>query len=82
MASSATIKEDLKLPCKEEIYRQWQENAPKILFGEHELNLELTQTDELFIQKAKEELRETPEIIAESCAELKKLVEGRTRSII
>ncbi|GAB1862165.1 Alpha-tocopherol transfer protein-like [Camponotus japonicus] len=78
MASSATIKEDFKLPCRRELYRQWQENAPKILFGEHELNFELTEPDELFIQIAKEELRETPEIIAESCAELKKLVEGES----
>ncbi|EFN60569.1 Alpha-tocopherol transfer protein-like [Camponotus floridanus] len=82
MASSATIKEDLKLPCKEEIYRQWQENGSKMFFGEHELKLELIEMDELFIQKAKEELRETPEIIAKSCAELKKLIEGESNLIV
>lgn len=81
--ASATIKEDLKFDqsFKEECLRQWQENGPKIFFGEHELKLELFEMDELFIQKAKEELRETPEIIAESCAELKKLIEGESNLI-
>lgn len=82
MASSATIEEDLKLPCKKKLYEQWQENNDsKIMFGEHELKIELFDIDEQFIQKAKEELRETPEIFAESCAELKKLIAGKTRSI-
>lgn len=81
MASSATIEED-RMPCKEKIYQQWQESTSKLIFGEHELKLELFDDDEQFIQKAKEELRETPEMIAECCEELKKLIAGRTRSII
>lgn len=74
--------EVLKLPCREELLRQWEANGPKIFFGQHELKLELTEMDELFIQKAKEELRETPEIVAESCAELKKLIEGESDLIV
>ncbi|XP_050453204.1 alpha-tocopherol transfer protein-like [Cataglyphis hispanica] len=78
MASSVTIEENFKYPSKEDVYQNWLENAPKIKFGEHELHIELDneQIDEYFGQKAKEELRETPEIIAESCTQLKELIAG------
>lgn len=82
--ASLTREKDIKLfkTLGGELYQQWQESAAKIRFGEHELTIEWNEIDELFIQKAKEELREMPEIIAESCAELEKLIAGRTRSII
>ncbi|KMQ95843.1 alpha-tocopherol transfer [Lasius niger] len=78
MASSSTIIEDKKLkwPCKQDIFRNWQENGSKIKFGEHQLNFDLDNIDEFFAQKAKEELRETPEIIADSYNELRKLIAG------
>lgn len=77
MASSATVdEENVKLPCKEEIFRVWQENAPKIMFGEHKLKFDLDEIDDTFLQKAKEELRETPEITATSYTELRELIAG------
>lgn len=82
MASSVTIEENFKYPSKEAIYQKWLENARKVKFGEHELHIELGNVDEFFAQKAKEELRETPEIIAESCKELRELIAGSTRSIV
>ncbi|XP_029155345.1 alpha-tocopherol transfer protein-like isoform X2 [Nylanderia fulva] len=80
-ASSAIIEDQNKLkhPSKEErseLYQNWLENGPKISFSGHELNLELDSIDEFFIQKAKDELRETPEIVAESCRELLQLIAG------
>lgn len=76
--SSSEIIEDetLKIPCKEDIVRNWQENGPKIMFGKHQLNIEIGNVDEFFIRKAKDELRETPEIIVESCMELRRLIAG------
>lgn len=82
MASSATMENNFECPSKEDVYRIWQESAPKIKFGEHELNIELEGIGEVFLQKAKEELRETPEIIAESCTQLTELIAGSTRSIV
>ncbi|KAL6433084.1 hypothetical protein ACFW04_006394 [Cataglyphis niger] len=76
MASSVTIEENIKYLSKEDIYQKWIENASKIKFGEHELCIELDNMDEFFVQKAKEELRETPEIIAESCTQLRELIAG------
>lgn len=84
MASSSTIIEDkkLKYPCKQDVFQKWQENGSKIKFGEHQLNFDLDGIDEFFSQKAKEELRETPEIIADSYNELRKLIAGNARSIV
>ncbi|XP_029679538.1 uncharacterized protein LOC115245383 isoform X2 [Formica exsecta] len=76
MASSATMENNFECPSKKDVYRIWQESAPKIKFGEHELNIELEGIGEFFMQKAKEELRETPEIIAESCTQLTELIAG------
>lgn len=67
---------------KEEIFRNWQENGSKIFFGRHQLNFEIGDIDEIFIQKAKDELRETPEVIVESYIELRQLIAGKARSIV
>lgn len=83
--ASSTIKENVKSPLnavsKKEMYEHWQKNAPKIMFGEHQLSIELTisEVDEFFIQKAREELRETPEVVAQSCKEMKELLAGSKR---
>nr|XP_012233420.1 PREDICTED: alpha-tocopherol transfer protein-like isoform X2 [Linepithema humile] len=46
-----------------------------IMFGEHELKFELDDDlEEFFLQKAQEELRETPEIVAKGHKELAKLI--------
>lgn len=66
----------VKVVVKEELYEHWKKNAPKLMFGEHQLSIELNEVGEFFIQKAKEELRETPEVVAESLKELKKLLAG------
>ncbi|XP_039313961.1 alpha-tocopherol transfer protein [Solenopsis invicta] len=78
---SSGVKENVKptlvLPNKQEMYEHWQKNAPKIKFGEHTLTIEISEEiDEFFVQKAKEELRETPEVVAESLAEFKELLAG------
>ncbi|XP_070153490.1 alpha-tocopherol transfer protein-like [Polyergus mexicanus] len=76
MASSVTIENNFECPSKKDIYQKWQESASKIKFGEHELYIELEGIDEFYMQKAKEELRETPEIVAESCTQLRELITG------
>ncbi|XP_077270722.1 alpha-tocopherol transfer protein-like isoform X2 [Temnothorax americanus] len=79
MASSATMKENIKsspVICKQEMYEHWKKNAPKIMFGEHQLSIEVNETGDFFLQKAKEELRETPEVVAQSIKELKELLTG------
>ncbi|XP_018055044.1 PREDICTED: uncharacterized protein LOC108691682 [Atta colombica] len=76
--TSTTIKD--KPPvitvCKQELYEHWLKNAPKIMFGEHQLSIEISEIDEFFIQKAKKDLRETPEIVAQGFKELKELLAG------
>ncbi|XP_018363926.1 PREDICTED: alpha-tocopherol transfer protein-like [Trachymyrmex cornetzi] len=78
MTSTATIKD--KPPvitvCKQELYEHWLKNAPKLMFGEHQLSIEISEVDELFIQKAKKDLRETPEIVAQGFKELRELLAG------
>lgn len=77
---SSTIEEDVKppivIPDKFDLYEHWQKNAPKIMFGEHQLCIEIQEVDEFFEQKAREELRETPEVVAQSFKELKELLAG------
>lgn len=86
MESSTTIKENTKTPleliCKQQLFEHWQKNAPKLMFGEHQLLVELNEVDEFFIEKAKEELRETPEIVAENLKELKELLAGSKSLIV
>lgn len=91
MASSITTKETLEenteapleLLNKQQLYEQWLKNAPKIMFGEHQLVIEMkNEVSEFFIEKAKKELRELPEVVAESLKELKELIAGSKSLII
>jgi precorrin-6B methylase 2 len=50
--------------------------------NEHALVFDLSDPDEYFLQKAREELRETPEIIAQSIKELTELLAGNENSIV
>ncbi|XP_011877599.1 PREDICTED: clavesin-1-like [Vollenhovia emeryi] len=79
--SSATDMENIKLIpslksiSKQELYDNWEKNAPKIMFGEHQLSLDISEdVGEFFREKAKKELRETPEIVAQGFKELKELI--------
>lgn len=51
-------------------------NYKSILISGHNVEIDLDDPDEHFIQKAKEELRETPEIVAEAFKQLKELLAG------
>ncbi|XP_011150201.1 alpha-tocopherol transfer protein-like [Harpegnathos saltator] len=51
-------------------------NAPQVMLSGHRITIEIEELDEFYIQKAKEELRETPEIVAQSIKELKELIAG------
>lgn len=84
MASSTSTEENVKFPVvsKQEIYDNWQKNATKIMFGEHQLCIEINDLDEFFVQKAKEELRETPEVIAQGFKELRELLAGNKNLIV
>ena len=67
---------------KKEIYNNYRTNRKEIImFGEYELNLE-DDIDEFFLQKAQEELRETPEIITNGYKELQALIAGSKKLII
>lgn len=61
---------------KHDLYEHWLKNAEKVMFGEHQLSIEVDDVTEFFVQKAKEELRETPEVVAQSFEELRKLLAG------
>ncbi|KAG5314026.1 TTPAL protein, partial [Acromyrmex insinuator] len=78
MTSTATIKDKPPMitVCKQELYEHWLKNAPKIMFGEHQLSIEISEIDEFFILKAKKDLRETPEIVAQGFKELRELLAG------
>jgi hypothetical protein len=53
------------------------EGAPYIFWGEHKMQLEnFPLTDKQYIEKAEKELRETPETVAASLSELRKLLRG------
>lgn len=60
----------------QDLYEHWQKHASKIMFGEHQLSIEINETGDFFLQKAKEELRETPEVVAQSLKELRELLAG------
>lgn len=55
-------------------------NYKSILISGHNVEIDLDDPDEHFIQKAKEELRETPEIVAEAFKQLKELLAGKKES--
>lgn len=55
------------------------ESVPKFVIAGHELSFEIGDLDEHFIKKAKEELRETPEIVAQGIKELKELIAGNDK---
>lgn len=59
---------------KGELYEHWLKNGEKLMFGEHQLSIEIDEVTEFFVQKAKEELRETPEVVAQSFKELRELL--------
>lgn len=85
--ASSTIKKNVKssivIPDKFELYEHWKKNAPKIMFGEHQLCIEMTDVSEFFFEKARKELRETPEVVAQSYKELKELLAGsKTRNVL
>lgn len=67
---------------KEYLIEQLQ-NAPKIFIGGHQLIFDIQDiqdVDEFYLQKAKEDLRETPETIAQGIKELKELIAGTKNS--
>ncbi|XP_011877591.1 PREDICTED: alpha-tocopherol transfer protein-like isoform X2 [Vollenhovia emeryi] len=81
ITSSTTDMENIKLIpslesiSKQELYDNWEKNAPKIMFGEHQLSLDISEdVGEFFREKAKKELRETPEVVAQGFKELKELI--------
>lgn len=51
-------------------------SAPKVMIGQHQLMFEIGDIDEHFRKKAEEELRETPEVVAQGLKELKELIAG------
>lgn len=69
-----------KIISKEDILRQLK-LAPKMMYGCHELTFELDDPDEFYLQKAKDELRETPEIVAQSLKELREFIAGNRRIV-
>jgi len=82
MASSLNDKLSEVITHKQEIYEHWLKYAPKLIFGEHQLSIELSNdVGDFFVQKAKEELRETPEVVAQGFKELRELLAG-TKSLI
>lgn len=75
-------KEETKSPPKmvtREEVTEILKSAPKIEMDGHLLYFDMTEADEFFLEKAKEELRETPEIIAESYKKLRELLTGKLR---
>ncbi|XP_011877600.1 PREDICTED: alpha-tocopherol transfer protein-like [Vollenhovia emeryi] len=59
----------------QELYDNWEQNAPKIKFGEHQLFYDIIgDVGEFLLEKAKKELRETPEVVAKGFKELKELI--------
>ncbi|XP_011638074.1 alpha-tocopherol transfer protein-like [Pogonomyrmex barbatus] len=77
--AASMMEETVKSPmlaAKEKMFQHWQINAPKIKFGEHQLSIEITDLDDFFIEKAKKELRETPEIVAQSFKQLREYIAG------
>lgn len=67
---------------RKEIYDKWLANKKEIMFGEYELNIDLNdELDALFLQKAQEELRETPEIVTKGYEDLHELVTGSKKLI-
>lgn len=49
---------------------------PKLQMGTFALQFEPEELDEFYIKKAKQELRETPEVVAEGLEGLKKMLQG------
>ncbi|XP_011877589.1 PREDICTED: alpha-tocopherol transfer protein-like [Vollenhovia emeryi] len=68
------IKPSLDPKTKQILYEIWQKDAPKLMFGEHQLCVEMNAVGEFFVEKAKKELRETPEVVAQGFKELKELL--------
>lgn len=68
--------------CKQKMYEDWQKNAPKIMFDKHQLSIEINESGDFFNQKAKEELRETPEVVAQSLKEFKEFIVGNKSLIV
>ncbi|EZA59217.1 hypothetical protein DMN91_007783 [Ooceraea biroi] len=56
--------------------RKIMTNAAIVTISKHSINIELEDPDEYFIQKAKDELRETPEFIAQGYKELREYIAG------
>nr|XP_012233237.1 PREDICTED: alpha-tocopherol transfer protein-like isoform X1 [Linepithema humile]XP_012233238.1 PREDICTED: alpha-tocopherol transfer protein-like isoform X1 [Linepithema humile]XP_012233239.1 PREDICTED: alpha-tocopherol transfer protein-like isoform X1 [Linepithema humile]XP_012233240.1 PREDICTED: alpha-tocopherol transfer protein-like isoform X1 [Linepithema humile] len=76
MSSSATKMDGALKDCVKKVFDYREANKIEFLmFGEHELKFELDDDlDEFFLQKAQEELRETPENVAKGHKELAKLI--------
>lgn len=70
------MKDPLAVVCKQEMYEHWLKNAPKLMFGEYQLAVEVNEVGEFFVKKAKEELRETPEVVAQGFKELREFLAG------
>lgn len=66
---------------KHETYEEWLKNGPKLTFGEYQLLIDIYDLDDFFIQKAKKELRETPENIAKGLKELREMLAGNENNV-
>lgn len=54
-----------------------EDGVPFVQLGQHKLRLDLEDLDEEFLERSRVELRETPEVVEESLARFKTLLEGK-----
>ncbi|XP_014472760.1 PREDICTED: alpha-tocopherol transfer protein-like [Dinoponera quadriceps] len=78
MTSETLTNDDIiRMVKNHEIRKLLQErlkSAPIVMLDKHQINFDAEDVDEFYRQKAKEELRETPEIVAQGFKELKELL--------
>ena len=51
-------------------------NAPPLKLGKAEMKFEPEDLDEFYVEKARNELRETPEIMKQALEEFRQMIEG------
>lgn len=59
----------------------FRDKAPYIQVGDYEIRLESDPPSEAVLQKARNELREVPEITAPAILELREMVKGKTKKL-
>jgi hypothetical protein len=54
-----------------------EDNVPFIQLGDHQLRLDLEDLDETYKERAKNELRETPEVVENALRQFRELIIGK-----